>query len=84
MWGVGMTPKVLWEVVRKAAKIAEINKPAPHDREERVLAFVIWPAANLTRFSSCSATSLFRQRSVIWAANKSYLYAVNDKPGIDP
>jgi integrase len=31
IWGSGMTPKVLWEVVRKAAKIAVIKKLAPHD-----------------------------------------------------
>jgi integrase len=28
IWGTGMTPKVLWEVVRKAATIAEIEKLA--------------------------------------------------------
>ena len=29
--GTGMTPKVLWEVVRNAAKVADIEKLAPHD-----------------------------------------------------
>ena len=31
VWGNGMTPKVLWEVVRKAASRAGIEKLAPHD-----------------------------------------------------
>ena len=31
IWGNGMTPKVLWEVVRQAAKAAEIERLAPHD-----------------------------------------------------
>jgi len=31
IWGPGRTPKVLWEVVRKAAKIADIEKLAAHD-----------------------------------------------------
>ena len=31
VWGTGMTPKVLWEVVRDAAKRAGIEKLAPHD-----------------------------------------------------
>jgi integrase len=31
IWGTGMTPKVLWEVVRQAAKAAEIERLAPHD-----------------------------------------------------
>jgi hypothetical protein len=31
VWGTGMTPKVLWEVVRAAATHAGIEKLAPHD-----------------------------------------------------
>ena len=31
VWGEGMTPKVIWEVVRDAAKRAGIDKLAPHD-----------------------------------------------------
>lgn len=31
VWGSGMTPKVLWEVVREAASRAGIEKLAPHD-----------------------------------------------------
>src|SRR3954471_4965431 len=31
VWETGMTPKVLWEVVRVAAKRAAIEKLAPHD-----------------------------------------------------
>jgi integrase len=31
VWGTGMTPKVLWEVVRVAATRAGIDKLAPHD-----------------------------------------------------
>ncbi len=30
-WGIGMTPKVLWEVVREGASRAGIEKLAPHD-----------------------------------------------------
>src|SRR5688572_21120988 len=31
VWGNGMTPKVLWEIVREAASGAGIEKLAPHD-----------------------------------------------------
>lgn len=31
VWGKGMTPTVLWEVVREAASRASIEKLAPHD-----------------------------------------------------
>ena len=31
VWGTGMTPKVLWEVVKDVARCAGIEKLAPHD-----------------------------------------------------
>jgi integrase len=31
IWGHGMTPKVLWEIVKRAAEAAGIDKVAPHD-----------------------------------------------------
>ena len=31
VWGDGMSPKVLWDVVRAAAARAGIDKLAPHD-----------------------------------------------------
>jgi hypothetical protein len=31
VWGDGMSPKVLWDVVRAAAARAGIEKLAPHD-----------------------------------------------------
>jgi integrase len=31
VWGGGMTPKVLWEIVREGASRAGIEKLAPHD-----------------------------------------------------
>ena len=31
IWGAGMTPKVLWEIVKRAAHAAGIDKLAPHD-----------------------------------------------------
>ena len=31
IWGEGMTPKVLWEIVKRAAEAAGIEKLAPHD-----------------------------------------------------
>ena len=31
IWGDGMTPKVIWEIVKEAAGRASIEKLAPHD-----------------------------------------------------
>jgi hypothetical protein len=57
VWGDGMSPKVLWDVVRTTAARADIDKLAPHDPSAPVPVCATWPAENWTRFSSCSATS---------------------------
>ncbi len=31
IWGPGLPPKVLWEIVKRAAEAAGIDKLAPHD-----------------------------------------------------
>jgi integrase len=31
IWGDGMTPKVIWEIVKQAVKAAGIEKLGPHD-----------------------------------------------------
>jgi integrase len=35
IWGQGMTPKVLWEIVKRAAEAAGIDNLAPHDVRRR-------------------------------------------------
>jgi integrase len=71
VWGDGMSPKVLWDVVRSAAARAGIDKlarttcgvPAPVSATSR--------AANWIRFSFCSATSRSRRPSAISDASRS-------------
>jgi integrase len=70
VWGDGMSPKVLWDVVRAAAARAAIDKLAPHDLR-RTCALAISQAANWIRSSSCSATSPSRQPSATSDANRS-------------
>jgi integrase len=48
VWGDGMSPKVLWDVVRVAAARAGIAKLAPHDLR-RTCGSVTWLAANWIR-----------------------------------
>jgi len=45
IWGDGMSPKVLWDVVREAAAHAGIEKLAPHDSAARARGCVTWRAA---------------------------------------
>ena len=55
--GDGMSAKVLWDVVRKAAARAGIEKLAPHDLRRTCARLCTWQAVNSTRSSSCLATS---------------------------
>jgi integrase len=71
VWGTGMTPKVLWEIVKAAATRADIPKLAPHDLRRYALGFAILPVENSIRFSSCSDTSPSKPPSTIWDVNRS-------------
>ena len=59
VWGAGMTPKVLWEVVKEAATLAGIGRRMTYGG--RALACAILPAENSTKFSSCSGTFRFKR-----------------------
>ena len=56
IWGDGMTPKVLWDVVRAAAVRADIEKLAPHDLPTDLRALVPL-GRRRTRSDSVSAWS---------------------------
>jgi hypothetical protein len=71
VWGDGMSPKVLWDVVRAAATRAGIDKLAPHDLRRACARLCISRVANWTRFSSCSGTSRFRRQSATSDASRS-------------
>jgi integrase len=71
IWGQGMTPKVLWEIVKKAAEAAGIDKLAPQTYGAHVLASVIWPAVNSIRSSSCSGMCPSPQPSTTSAVSRS-------------
>jgi hypothetical protein len=71
VWGDGMSPKVLWDVVRAAAARAGIDTLAPHDLRPPVPVSATSRAANSTRSSSSSATSPSRPRSATSDASRS-------------
>lgn len=61
VWGQGMTPKVLCEVVKEAAIRAGIEKLAPHDLRRTCARFAILRPESSTRFSSCSGMFRFKR-----------------------
>ena len=72
VWGDGMSPKVLWDVVRAAAVRAGIDKLAPRRSAAHVRSSVP-PRGRRTESKSrfCSATSPSRRPSAISDANRS-------------
>ena len=70
VWGDGMTAKVLWDVVRRAAAHAGIERLAPHDLRRTCARLFTWPEANWIRFSSSSGTSRSRRRSGTLGASR--------------
>jgi integrase len=54
VWGTGMTPKVLWEIVREAASRAGIEKFVPHDLNAQ-LREALSPGRRRTRSNSVPA-----------------------------
>jgi len=79
-----MTPKVLWEVVRKAAHMADIEKLAPHDLRRT--------CARLCHLAGCELDQIqFLLGHVSIQTTERYLgckqklrHAVNDKLGLEP
>jgi integrase len=81
IWGQGMTPKVLWEIVKRAAEAAGIEKLAPHDLRGR-----------LCHLAGCELDQIqFLLGQVSIQTTEQYLgckqklrVAVNDNIGIEP
>jgi hypothetical protein len=72
IWGQGMTPKVLWEIVKRAVETADIDKLALHDlRRTHVRVFAVWQEASSTKFNSSSATCPSRQPNITSAVSRS-------------
>ena len=79
-----MTPKVLWEIVKKAAEAAGIEKLAPHDLRR--------PCARLCHLAGGELDQIqFLLGHVSIQTTEHYLgckqklrFAVNDKIGIEP
>jgi site-specific recombinase XerD len=71
LWGTGMSPKVLWDVVRRRLHVPASKSWRPTTFAAPALVSVTWPVANSTKFSFCSATCQSRQRSAISDASRN-------------
>ena len=84
IWGAGMTPKVLWEVVRKAAKLAEIEKLAPHDLRRTCARLCHLAGGELDQNQFLLRHVSIQTRERYLGCKQRLRHAVNDKLGIEP
>ena len=84
IWGTGRTPKVLWEVVRKAAKTADIEKLAPHDLRRTCARLCHLAGGELDQIQFSLGHVSIQTTERYLGCKQRLRHAVNDKLGIEP
>lgn len=79
---VGMTPKVIWEIVKDAAARSGIEKLAPHDVRRTCARLCHLAGGEWIRFNSYSGMFRYRPLSYVGCRQKLPI-AVNDNLGIE-
>ena len=83
VWGEGMSPKVLWDVVRAAAARAGIDKLAPHDLR-RTCARLCHLAGELDQILFLLGHVSIQTTERYLGCKQKLRVAVNDRLGIEP
>ncbi len=83
-WGTGMTPKVLWEVVRAAAKRAGIEKLAPHDLRRSCARLCHLAGGELDQIQFLLGHVSIQTTERYLGCKQKLRFAVNDRMGIEP
>src|SRR5215470_13878355 len=73
IWGDGMTPKVLWEVVKDAAARAGIEKLAPHDLRRTCARLCHLAGGELDQIQFLLGTCPCKRPSGILGANREFV-----------
>jgi integrase len=84
IWGSGMTPKVLWEVVRDAATRAGIEKLAPHDLRRTCARLCHLAGGELDQIQFLLGHVSIQTTERYLGCKQKLGSAVNDKLGIEP
>jgi len=84
IWGDGMTPKVLWEVVRAAAAVAGIDKLAPHDLRRTCARLCHLAGGELDQIRFLLGHVSIQTTERYLGCRQRFDCAVNDKIGIEP
>ena len=84
VWGTGMTPKVLWEIVREAASRAGIEKLAPHDLRRTCARLCRLAGGELDQIQFLLGHVSIQTTERYLGCKQKLRCAVNDRIGIEP
>ena len=84
VWGDGMSPKVLWDVVRAAAARADIDKLAPHDLRRTCARLCHLAGGELDQIQFLLGHVSIQTTERHLGCKQKLRVAVNDRLGIEP
>jgi integrase len=84
IWGDGMSPKVLWDVVRAAAARAGIDKLAPHDLRRTCARLCHLAGGELDQIQFLLGHVSIQTTERYLGCKQKLRIAVNDRLGIEP
>ena len=84
VWGDGMTPKVIWELVKAAAARAEIEKLAPHDLRRTCARLCHLAGGELDQIQFLLGHVSIQTTERYLGCKQKLRVAVNDTLGIEP
>jgi integrase len=84
IWGDGMTPKVLWEIVKRAAGAAGIEKLAPHDLRRTCARLCHLAGGELDQIQFLLGHVSIQTTERYLGCKQKLRFAVNDNIGIEP
>ena len=84
IWGDGMSPKVLWDVVRAAAARAGIEKLAPHDLRRTCARLCHLAGGELEQIQFLLGHVSVHTTERYLGCKQKLRCAVNDRLGIEP
>ena len=84
VWGDGMSPKVLWDVVRTAAARAGIDKLAPHDLRRTCARLCHLAGGELDQIQLLLGHVSIQTTERYLGCKQKLRIAVNDRLGIEP
>lgn len=84
VWGNGMTPKVLWEIVRDAATRAGIEKLSPHDLRRSCARLCHLAGGEMDQIQFLLGHVSIQTTERYLGCKQKLRCAVNDRMGIEP